>query len=302
VRLPPLNALQVFEAAARHRSFTRAAEELHITQGAVSHRIRALEDSLGRPLFRRLGRSVDLSEAGAAYLPVVQGAFTLLTEGTDRVFAAADSDVLTVTLPPAFAMQWLIPRLGAFQAANPETEVRLSTTLRVLDLSREGVDVGIRYGRGDWPGLRCDRLFAYDLMPVCSPDLRDRSEPLRTPADLARHTLLHCVTEPDDWRLWLDAAGISGVDPDKGPRFDTTALTLSAAYAGLGIAIAPHAYVDEDIGEGWLVAPFEIAFAFGEAFYLVAPEAADDRPQITAFRDWLLAEAADQNARQRARR
>lgn len=301
MRLPPLNALQVFEAAGRHRSFTRAAEELHITQGAVSHRIRVLEESLGRPLFRRVGRAVELSEAGAAFLPVVQGALSLLTEGTDRVFAS-DSDVITVTLPPAFAMQWLIPRLGGFQAARPETEVRLSTTLRVLDLGREGVDVGIRYGNGDWPGLRCDRLFAYDLVPICSPELGNGPEPLRTPADLARHTLLHCVTEPDDWRLWFDAAGISGVDPDKGPRFDTTALTLSAAYAGLGIAIAPHAYVDEDIGEGWLVAPFEIAFASDEAFYLVAPDASAARPNITAFRDWLLAEAADQNARQRSRR
>jgi LysR family glycine cleavage system transcriptional activator len=301
-KLPPLNALRAFEAAARHLSFTRAADELHVTQGAVSHRIRSLEEVLGRPLFRRVGRTVELSEVGEAYLPIVRGAFELLAEGTRRVFGTrAAGDVLTVTLLPSFAMGWLIPRLGRFQEAQPDIEVHLITTARIVDLMREDVDLGIRSGRGDWPGLHADRLFGENLVPVCCPALADDAEPLRRPADLARHTLIHSSADEDDWRIWLAAAGLDGVDPEGGRWFDNTALALAAAYAGLGVAIAPHAYVEDDIAAGWLVTPIDFTYEFEDAFWLVCPEATAERPGIGAFREWIVAEAAKENTRQRAR-
>lgn len=302
VRVPPLTHLQAFEAAARHRSFSRAADELNVTQGAISHRIKALEEMLGRPLFRRTGRGIALTEIGEAYLPVVREAFDRLAEGTVRLFAAGGTRTLTVTLLPTFAMQWLIPRLGGFHAAHPDAEVHLITTDRVVDLSREDVDVGIRSGRGAWPGLRTDRLFGEDLVPVCSPALRDGPEPLAAPADLARHTLLHSSDDEDDWRLWLEAAGVEGVEPYGGQWFDNMALALSAAYAGLGVAVAPHAYVADDIAEGWLVTPFDFTYDFEDAVYLVCPEATAERPKIITFREWLLAEAAAERAAQEARR
>jgi len=291
--LPPLHALRAFEAAARHGSFTRAAEELNLTQGAVSHRIRALEDRLGRALFRRAGRGVAPTAAGEAYLPVVRGAFDLLVEGTERVFGGAESDGLTLSLTPAFAMGWLIPRLGGFQARHPGIEVRITTTQRLVDLAREDVDLAIRSGLGDWPGMRADRLFGYDLAPVCSPGLRDRDPLLATPADLARHRLLHSATDPDDWGIWLAAAGAPPVETYQGQTFETLALSLSAAYAELGVAIAPAAFIDEDLAEGWLVKPFAFTARLDEGFYLVCPEASTGRPAIAAFRDWILAEAAE---------
>ncbi len=176
------------------------------------------------------------------------------------------------------------------------------TTDRVVDLSREDVDFGIRTGAGDWPGLRADRLFAYDLIAVCSPELRDGPVPLETPADLARHTLLHSEQGEEDWALWLDAVGVDTIDPESGRWYDNTALALSAAHAGLGIALAPHAYVEDEIAEGWLVTAFDFVLEVDESFYLVCPEATAERPRMVAFREWLLAKAAKEDATQRARR
>ena len=302
VPLPSLNALRAFEAAARHESFTKAAEELNFTQGAISHRIKGLEAQLGRPLFRRIGRRIELTEVGEDYLPVVRDAFDRLMQGTERLFGAAGLDTLAVTLMPTFAMTWMIPRLAAFHAAHPNIEVHLVTTDRVVDLSREDVDFGIRTGPGTWPGLRADRLFAYDLVAVCSPELRDGPVALETPADLVRHTLLHNEEDEEDWALWLDAVGVDAIDPESGRWYDNTALVLSAAHAGLGVALAPHAYVEDEIAEGWLVTAFDFVLEVDEAFYLVCPEATAERPRMVAFRDWLRAEAAQEDAKQRARR
>jgi len=302
VQLPSLNALRAFEAAARHASFTKAAEELNFTQGAISHRIKGLEAQLGRSLFRRIGRRIELTEVGEDYLPIVRDAFDRLMQGTERLFGAAGLDTLAVTLMPAFAMTWLIPRLAAFHAAHPNIEVHLVTTDRVVDLSREDVDFGIRTGPGTWPGLRADRLFAYDLVAVCSPGLRDGPVALETPADLIRHTLLHNEEDEEDWALWLDAVGVDTIDPESGRWYDSPALALSAAHAGLGVALAPHAYVEDEIAEGWLVTAFDFVLEVDEAFYLVCPEATAERPRMVAFRDWLLAEAAKEDATQRARR
>jgi len=210
--LPPLNGLRAFEAAARHMSFTDAAEELSVTQAAISHQVRGLEQRLGLKLFVRRNRSLLLSEAGQAYLPSVRAAFDQLNEATEKLLQKDRGGHLTVTTTASFATKWLVPRLGGFQRANPEIDVRISTGTGLIDFSREDVDIGIRYGRGQWPGLVADRLVGEDVMPVCAPSLLKGPNPLRKPADLKRFTLLHIGSFPDDWQVWLTAAGIKGIE------------------------------------------------------------------------------------------
>ena len=219
-RLPPLSALRTFEAAARHLSFTRAADELHVTQAAVSHQIKALEEHLGARLFRRLNRRLLLTDDGQLLMPSVRRAFDELAAGVERVRERCCGGTFTISTTPSIAANWLAARLGRFQALRPEFEIRLMATPRLIDFAREGVDCGIRYGFGDWPGLRAERLFGAALTPVCSPRLLAGPEPLKVPADLARHTLLHALDDMDDWRLWLRAAGVVGVDPQRGPKFE----------------------------------------------------------------------------------
>ncbi|MFP6743244.1 MAG: transcriptional regulator GcvA [Alphaproteobacteria bacterium] len=302
-RLPPLNSLHAFEVAARHLSFTKAADELNVTQGAVSHRIRALEERLGRPLFRRDGRAVALTEAGEDYLPYVQRAFEQLIDGTDRVFKTSGLDVLTVTLLPSFAMQWLIPRLRGFHDSYTDIEVHLITTERVVELTREDVDLGIRIvSDNEHHGLRADRLFAYDLVPVCSPQLLKGRAPLKQPADLAGLTLIHVEPDGEDWPQWLAAAGVEGIDAEEGQYFDNASMAIAAAYSGLGVAVMPHAFVQDDIDDSFLVTPFTFTYEYEDAFFLVCPQASAERPKIEAFRHWLLGEAAKEDSSQRQRR
>ena len=219
-RLPPLNALRTFEAAARHLSFTKAADELFVTQAAVSHQIRTLEEHLGTVLFRRMNRSLMLTDEGQALLPAVREAFDLLSAGVRRVQDLCSGGALTISTTPSFAASWLVGRLARFQALHPEIELQLSATARLVDFAREDIDCGIRYGMGDWPGLISQRLFQTALVPVCSPLLLNGANPLRRPDDLAQHTLLHALDDPDDWRLWLRAAGVGGVDPTRGLKFE----------------------------------------------------------------------------------
>ena len=218
--LPALSALRTFEAAARHLSFTRAADELHVTQAAVSHQIKALEADLGVRLFRRLNRRLLLTDEGQLLVPSVRRAFDELTAGVERVRERCLGGTLTISTTPSIAANWLASRLGRFQALRPEFEIRLMATPRLIDFAREGVDCGIRYGFGDWPGLFSERLFHAALTPVCSPRLLKGQEPLKEPADLARYTLLHALDDMDDWRLWLRAAGVPGIDPQRGPKFE----------------------------------------------------------------------------------
>jgi len=288
-RLPSLTALRAFEAAARHLSFSRAADELNVTHAAVSHQIKALEADLGVPLFRRLTRAVRLTDAGQAYLPVLREAFDAIAEATGRL-AGDDDGRLMVSATPAFAARWLVPRLGRFYAAHPKIDVRLDPSMALIDFRRDDVDIAVRYGRGDWPGLRVERLLSLDMFPVCSPALLDGPEPLRAPADLARHTLLHDDLR-EDWPRWLVAAGVEGIDLSRGPTFNETSLLMQAAAAGLGVAIAVSALVAADLAEGRLVRPFEIAVAEEAGFYLVYPEASAARAKVRAFRDWMFAEA-----------
>ena len=289
-RLPPLNALRAFEAAARHLSFTRAAGELHVTQAAISHQVKALEAHLGRPLFRRLNRALVLTEDAQMYLAGLREAFDMMDAATARLVAGESRGVLTVSVLPSFAAKWLVPRLGRFREAHPGIDVRLAPSHELVDFARDDVDIGIRAGAGHYPGLRTVRLLAEDMFPVCAPALIDGQPPLRAPADLRRHTLLH-----DDgyaaWGLWLRAAGASAVEAEQGPIFLDASMALLAAAAGQGVALARGELAGGDLAEGRLVRPFALSLPAEFAYYVVCPEAYAERPKIRAFREWLLAEA-----------
>jgi LysR family glycine cleavage system transcriptional activator len=289
-RLPPLTAMRSFEVAARHLSFTKAAGELFVTQAAVSHQIKALEQDLGMPLFRRLNRSLVLTDEGQALYPFVRDAFDQLAAGVRALERRCRGGALTVTTTPSFASHWLAGRLGRLQMAHPEIELRLNASERVVDLLREDVDCGIRHGRGDWPGLRADRLFQAKLTPVCSPALLEGERPLREPCDLAGHTLIHTMDGPEEWRLWLNAACVTGIDLDRGLRFDHSELALKAAAGGAGVAIGRVPMMNEELASGRLVEPFDIALDYQFAYYFVAPEASADQERIEIFRQWLLDE------------
>ncbi|MEQ8505230.1 MAG: transcriptional regulator GcvA [Rhodospirillales bacterium] len=288
-RLPPLNALRAFEAAARHLSFTQAADELSVTQAAVSHQIRGLEDWLGFPLFRRLSRALVLTEAGQILFPEVREAMDILTTAVNRVQRQDQEGVLTVTTMDSFAQSWLVPRLGRFRQSHPDIDVRLVMSDRMVDLAREGVDVAIRYGRGNWSGLMVTLLRTEELFPVCAPSLVAGGVPLNEPCDLVHYTLLHDEM-PVDWRDWLEAVGCDEVNPERGPGYTHSNLVLLAARAGEGVALGRSVMVADDLAEGRLVRPFEFALPAPQAYYLACVEGTEDRPKIRAFREWLLDE------------
>jgi LysR family glycine cleavage system transcriptional activator len=289
--LPPLNALRAFEAAARQLSFAKAADELNVTPAAVSHQIKALEQRLGLPLFRRGNRVVFLTEAGQAYLGGVREGFDRLAEATARLRKRGRGAPLTVSVLPSFATRWLMPRLKRFRALHPTIDVRLSATQALADFARDDIDLAIRFGRGTYPGLVVEWLFAEDMFPVCSPELLRGPLPLAEPADLRHHTLLHDGMR-EDWRLWLEAAGVEGVDAERGPSFNDASLVVQAAVDGMGVAIGRGSLVAGELAAGRLVRLFAATLREGEAYYLVYPEANRDRPQLAAFREWILAEAA----------
>ncbi|MBK8176739.1 MAG: transcriptional regulator GcvA [Rhodospirillales bacterium] len=291
--LPPLNGLRVFEAAARHLSFTRAADELNVTQAAVSHQIKALEDHLGLALFRRLNRALMLTEEGQTLFPAVRDALDQLAEAAARLRAREESGTLTVSTLPSFAVTWLVPRMSRFQDRHPEIDLRISAKEYLVDFARDGIDVAVRFGGGRWPGLRADWLADEALLPVCSPSLRPRLQSL---GDLAHVTLLHEDMLPlgrfPTWETWLAAAGASGVDATRGPRFSHTHLMLQAAMDGRGVALGQAVLVGDDLAAGRLVAPFSARLPTGFAYYVVCPPTSAERPKIRAFRDWVKSEIA----------
>jgi LysR family glycine cleavage system transcriptional activator len=291
-RLPPLSALRAFEAAAHHLSFTRAAADLHVTQTAISHQIRGLEELLGVKLFRRRPRGLVLTEEAQRYLPAVRDAFDRIDAATSELVAGRAGGPVTTSVLPSFAAKWLVPRLGRFRTAHPEIDLRISTSQHLVDFAREDVDVGIRMGRGHYPGLRVDRLFGEVLTPVCSPALLEASQPLRQPADLRHHVLLHDDDDYTGWQLWLELAGVEGIDARRGPIFTDSSIVVQAAAEGQGMALGRAALAAGDIAAGRLVRPFDVTMPHDLAYYLVCPEAAAERPRIAAFRAWLLAEAA----------
>lgn len=291
--LPSLNGLRAFEAAARHLSFTRAAAELNVTQTAVSHQIRRLEDQLGLALFERRNRALALTREAQGYLPAVRAAFEDLRQATARLQQRSRDDVLTVSTTASLAAKWLVTRVAAFQDAHPGIEVRLTTSAHLVDFRREQVDMAVRYGRGNWPGLRAQWLMAEDIFPVCSPALLHADKPLRRPEDLAHHTLLHATVSREDWQLWLTAAGLpTALAARRGLSFDQSFMAYEAAMEGLGVALGRSAYVQADIAAGRLVVPFDVVLPADAGFYIVAPEETADTPRIALFRDWLIGSVA----------
>jgi len=288
--LPPLHAIRAFEAAARHLSFNQAAGELHVTPSAVSHQIRTLEEHLGTRLFERLTRRVALTRDGQALLPPIQSALDQIDAAIRRLGSKPDDGSLTVQASPNFATEWLVPRLLGFQAEHPDIEVKLMTTRghdgRRLDF--EQVDLAVWYGNGDWPDVRCERLMREELVPVCSPELLEGEQSLSAPEDLRNATLIHVLMRIGQWRNWLEAAGVEGVDPDRGPKFQNTPLALEAAMAGMGVAIANRAFVTDHLGDGRLVIPFDRDLPSASAYYLIYPTQGLQRPSARAFRQWLL--------------
>jgi LysR family transcriptional regulator, glycine cleavage system transcriptional activator len=289
-RLPSLNALKAFEAAARHGSFTKAAGELFVTQGAVSHQVKALEGELGVRLFNRERQRLVITDAGRSYLDVVRDAFDRLAVGTNRLLHEQKAGVLTVTTSPNFAAKWLVHRLGRFGEAHPDIDLRVSASLQHVDFAREDIDLAIRHGDGQWPGLGATRLCAEELFPVCSPKFARGRGALRSPADLRLHTLLH-VNDRNDWAKWLAAADAATVDADRGPIFNQASMAIDAAVDGQGIALARSALAAWDLRAGRLVRPFALALKVPYAYWIVCPKSTVDLPKISRFRDWLLAEA-----------
>ena len=294
-RLPPLNALRAFEAAARHLNFSRAADELSVTPGAVSQQIQNLEDYVGAALFKRTPRGLLLTDAAQTALPALREAFDRLAEAASLLTAAVDGRRLTLTAPPSFAAKWLVPRLGAFEQAHPQVDVWLSAGIELVDLTAGEVDVAIRYGSGRYPGLEVRRLLGETVIPVISPELV-KEQPLDSPEDLKNHVLLHDGS-PDlddscpDWSMWLAARGLRGVDGMRGPRFNQSSLVIEAAANGRGVALAKRTLAQADLDAGRLIAPLQIATAVDFAYYLVHPKAKGRLPQVKAFTSWIEAEA-----------
>ena len=307
-RLPPLNALRVFEAAARHLSFKEAANELSITQAAVSHQIKSLEEYLGVELFRRAGRGVQLTEAARACLPKLREGFDALAAAVEMIRERGEETELVITAPPVFTARWLMPRLAGFAKREPKIEVRVvgsskmvdagaldsSTLVNNLDLRDESSGVEIHLGNGDYPGYRTDKLFQVTTAVVCSPELVKGDPPINKPEDLAKHVLLHddamdAVAGGAAWAKWLQLAGVADkVDGTHGPRFSSNILSLEAASQKLGVALALKPLVNADIKGGRLCAPFDVEMKPQFAYWLVCPEVIADRPAIAAFRGWLL--------------
>ena len=299
-RLPPLNALRAFEAAARHLNFSRAADELAVTPGAVSQQIQNLEDYVGAALFKRTPKGLLLTDAAQTALPALREAFDRLAEAASLLTAAVDGRRLTVTVAPSFAAKWLVPRLGRFEAQHPQVDVWLSAGMEVVDFASGEIDLAIRYGTGRYPGLEVVKLMSETVIPVVSPELLE-TNPLSEPADLANHVLLHDGS-PDaddscpDWAMWLAARGIKGVDGTRGPRFNQSSLVIEAAVGGRGVALAKRALAQADLDAGRLIAPMQIETDVDFAYFVVHPKAKGRLPQVKAFVSWVTGEAAAHEA------
>jgi LysR family glycine cleavage system transcriptional activator len=294
-RLPPLNALRSYEAAARHRSFTKAADELGVTPAAVSHQVRMLEEHIGIALFQRVNRQLMLTEAGEACLPGIRAAFEGLAASVDAISTAGRSGVLTVSVAPSLASKWLLPRLDSFQAAHADIDVRVFASMQLVDFASGEADLAIRYGAGRYPGLLSERLLSETVIPVCSPKLLEGPNPLRSPADIRHHTLLHDDSPDDDescptWEMWLRAAGVDSIDATRGPRFNQSSMVLEAAALGRGIALAKSTIAAADLAEGRVVKPFELSFPVEFAYYIVYPESKTLTPKVDVFIRWLREE------------
>ncbi len=294
--LPPLNALRAFESAARHLSFSKAADELRVTPAAISHQIHALEQDLGVRLFRRLNRSVELTASARVLLPGLSEAFAGIQSSVGRLRAHNDTGTLTVTASPSFAAKWLVPRLHRFQERHREIDVRISANDDVVDLTKGDFDIAIRYGTGNYPGLEVELLFTNEVFPACSPQLLASGSPLRTPEDLAGHALIHDQAIERDplaptWPMWLKAAGVKDLAANSGLSFNNMHLALDAAIAGHGVVLAYSEIAAADLAAGRLVRLFSLALPDPFSYYVVTAPGALERPKVRAFRNWLRQEA-----------
>ncbi|MFN7087031.1 MAG: transcriptional regulator GcvA [Burkholderiales bacterium] len=310
-RLPPLNSLKAFEAAARHLSVKKAALELNVTPAAVSHQIRTLEEYLGIQLFHRYNRALELTDAARASLPKLREGFDCLAQAVERLRTHQSPGMLTVSAAPSFAARWLMPRLHRFLVEHPEIDVRVSARMRRVSVDGkadvaeratlegwlEDSDVAILYGRGHYPGLSVNKLLDLTITPICSPRLLEGEHPLKTPADLGHHMLLHDDTGDlydgeAFWDVWLRAAHVSGIDTKRGPHFSHAVLAFEAALDGVGVLASMPVLASEELATGRLVTPFELHVPLASAYYLVCEESARTRPAVAAFSNWLIEEAA----------
>jgi LysR family transcriptional regulator, glycine cleavage system transcriptional activator len=291
-RLPPLNALKAFEAAARHESFTRAADELCVTQGAVSQQVKALEAELAIKLFNRERQRLVITEAGRDYLTVIRDALDRIAVGTEKLLERQNAGVLTVSTSPDFASKWLVHRLGHFAEAHTGIDLRVSATLHHVDFAREEVDLAVRHGDGNWPGLDTVKLCSEQLFAVCSPKLLSGRRRVSRPADILKLPLIHTESRTD-WTRWLQAAGIADAQVTHGPVLNRASMAIDAAINGQGIALARTTLAAFDLINRRLVCPFAETLRLSKSYWIVCPKATAALPKIVTFRDWLLAEAAN---------
>jgi len=293
VRSLPLAALRAFEAAARHVSYSRAAEELNLTHGAISFQMRVLKEALGVDLFKRSGRRMVLTPEGQRLFGYVRDGFMRLEQGMDDVRASRRGQMLTVSVHPGLASYWVIPRLGDFQRKHPEIDVSLLPNITLVDFSRDDVDMALRYGPGNWPGLDAVKLMDEEVFPVCSPRFNGGTLP-KQPRDLADLPLLRDARQP--WSDWFKSIGLELPEPDRGPVYNEPSLVLQAAIAGQGVALARGALARPAIEAGHLVRLFPRGARARFSYYIVYPPAAASIPRVAAFRDWLLGQAGESEA------
>lgn len=288
-RLPPLNSLRSFEAAGRHLSFTRAAKELAVTQAAVSHQVKALEQHLGVQLFKRLPRQLLLTRAGETLLPVISESLDEIADAVTSVQQQPGTEKLSVRLAPSFAAKWLSPRLGTFHSEQPNIDLILNHSNEAVDFRRSDIDLAITYGTGDWPDVIAEPVLSIDFFPVCSPDYIKTERPLTDMDNLRHHTLLHDANY-ENWAAWLKLAGLDDVDPRHGPILDDTNVLIQAAIDGQGIALGSTIFVADHLESKRLIRPFDAVLESEYAYYVVCPEEHLERPAVRAFRDWVLSE------------
>ncbi|WP_371189147.1 transcriptional regulator GcvA [Thalassotalea maritima] len=286
-RLPPLNALKAFEASARHLSFTRAAKELFVTQAAVSHQIKSLENFLGLKLFKRKNRALLLTEEGQSYYLDIKDIFTSLQDATQKLLARGEKGAITVSIQPSLAIKWLVPKLSEFAKLYPDIDVRIKADDATDDTLNDDVNIAFYYGRGTWRGVNAEKILNEYLVPVCSPMLMSDNKPLTTIADLQHHTLLH-DTSRSDWQRWYKRCGLKATNLTKGPIFSHSALVLQAAIHGQGVALVNNTLAKPDIDAGRLVTPFEQVLMSKNAFYIVCHDEQRETPRIAQFRDWVI--------------
>jgi LysR family transcriptional regulator, glycine cleavage system transcriptional activator len=290
--LPPLPWLRAFEVSARHLSFTSVAQELSLSQAAVSKQIKLLELKLGEPLFNRFPRSLGLTKAGEAFLPKVQDAFERLAAGASEVFGPRRSDVLTIRCAVGFAVNWLAPRLPDFIARHPDIALRLVSSVWNEDGGGEAFDLDIRYGDGRWPGVTSERLTREALRPVCSPKMLEGGR-LKTPADLLGQALIHVLGDKEGWALWLKRAGVKQASASHGLQCDTSLMAFELAAEGAGIALGRTSMAVKDLASGRLVAPFGLSVPVEEGFHLLTPDNVQSGSHASLFRAWILRAGKD---------